>query len=248
MQASGTPVFCRMPPLKCLDCIRLCWLWACFVWAEYQRDKSTFLSLQHKALHPCSPGTGGWNINYYKHILGTLETLLILLCVMGIYVFRIREGVGRCNGKHCSKIFLYKGRCCLLRAHAKPLALLNLFLLGWGSQFTFSSEPYPLTIALISLYRRLNKQPTDLCFSGIHDITFSRKAPSERNYVLRLPSAFKCCKQSKKTGHLCAMFTRLRVLWIMPLAMSVCTVAHASWPQLLVYLSDWCHRGWKETM
>lgn len=107
-------------------------------------------------------------------------------------------------------------RCPGESAWAKSFALLNPFLLGWQSQFTFSSEPCALMITLISLYRRLNKQPTDFCFNGNLSITFSRKFPSERNYVLRLPHAFMSWKQSKKTGQLCPMFSRLSISWDPP--------------------------------
>lgn len=129
---------------------------------------------------------------------GHWEALVILWCGMGICAFRRKEGVGRCNEGVAVKLSLMK-RDDVCRECVQNL-LYNVihFSLGWRSQFTFSSEPYPMTIALISLYKRLNKQPTDLCFSGMHSITFNRKPPSGRNYVLRLPNTFKCCNSLRK--------------------------------------------------
>lgn len=116
-----------------------------------------------------------------------------------------------------TKEMLYAENVC------KTFCTTSSFILRWGSQFTFATEPYSLMTALISFYRSLNKQPTDLCFNGKHGITFSRKPPSEGKYVLGLPTAFRYCKQSKKTRHLCAMFTRLNVLRIIPLGLSLGT-------------------------
>ena len=126
------------------------------------------------------------------------------------FVFSGEEKVGRCNKRRCGKNFPYKERCCVWRLCAKPPALLNPFHLGRRRQFTFSSEPYPLTTALIWLYRMLNKEPTDLCFSGKRSITFSRKPPSEGNYVLGLPNSYICNGLRKPT--------------------CVCCVHHAEWP------------------
>lgn len=126
------------------------------------------------------------------------EALVILRCRMRICAFRRKEGVGRCNEKCCSKAFSSK-RDDVCRECVQNL-LHNLIHFSWGGEASlhFSSEPYPLTIALISLYKKLNKQPTDLCFNGMYSITFSRKAPSERNYVLRLPNTFKCYNSLRK--------------------------------------------------
>lgn len=93
-------------------------------------------------------------------------------------------------------------RCPVESSGAKPFAFLNPFFLGWESKFTLSSEPCVLMSALVSLYKRLHKQPTDFCFSGNRNITYSRKFPSERNYVFSWLHAFMGWKQSKKIGQL----------------------------------------------
>lgn len=93
-------------------------------------------------------------------------------------------------------------RCPVESSWAKPFALLNPFFLGWEREFTLSREPYVLMIALVSLYKRLIKQPTYFWFNGNLNITYSRKFPSERNYVFSRAHAFMGWKQSKKTGQL----------------------------------------------
>lgn len=90
----------------------------------------------HKAIHSFNPGTKGWNINYYKHILGT-KRHYSFFDVEWEFAFSGGEGVGRCNQKHCSKNFIYKERCCIQKACAKPAALLNPFLLGREASIHF---------------------------------------------------------------------------------------------------------------